>query len=273
MNALTTEIKTRARLLQKLLEARNVAAVRQAIILSRQHHWEMPETWQLKHCMNLAAADAGFHHWEQARIVLGGAAQPGDDMGDMWHGREVNAFVNHWYATHAEAQARLQYDEHSYLLPYRRQFVVVTSHYLQALGVSTEAALWQVIARDLVAGYGTATWLKLAQQRLQHSRTERFNAGWNATQTMLDLESTAQEAQRVMKSFIRNGRLLSIPEQLKKRLVILRWLVAQLQPERRYEEKEINTFLLQFHDDFATLRREFVKNSLMRREDGWYWRV
>jgi hypothetical protein len=46
-----------------------------------------------------------------------------------------------------------------------------------------------------------------------------------------------------------------------------------LQTERRYAEAEINTFLLQFHDDFATLRREFIINALMNREEGQYWRI
>ncbi|MBC3907647.1 DUF2087 domain-containing protein [Undibacterium sp. NL8W] len=90
---------------------------------------------------------------------------------------------------------------------------------------------------------------------------------------MLDLQSTDVEAERVMKSFVKNGRLVSIPEQRKKRLVILRWLVEQLQFERRYVEADINAFLLQFHADFATLRREFIMNGLMERAEGEYWRV
>lgn len=273
MNALTTEIKTRARLLQKLLESGNVAATRQATILSRQRNWELPAVWQLKHCMNLAAADAGFQNWEHARIVFGGEARDGDDMGDFWHGQGVGAFFNHWFASYAQAQEQLQFDEHNYLLPYRRQFFVVTADYIQALGLSTEPALWQAMGRDLVAGYGGASWLALAQQRLKSSRTERFNTTWNSARTMLDLESNEAETQRVMKSFVKEGRLIAIPEQRKKRLVILRWLVGQLQLEKRYQEAEINSFLLQFHEDFATLRREFIVNALMQREDGLYWRL
>ena len=273
MNALTTEIKTRARLLQKLLETRNTAASKRALILSRQRSWEIPESWQLKHCMNLAAADAGFQNWEHARIVLGGEVRPGEDMGDFWHGPEVAVFINHWYASYAEAQQQLRANEAGYLLPYRCQYLVVTGDYLQALGISAAPEFWNVIGHDLVQGYGSASWLNLAQQRLQSSRTERFNANWDATKIMLDLQSTDVEAERVMKSFVKNGRLVSIPEQRKKRLVILRWLVEQLQFERRYVEADINAFLLQFHADFATLRREFIMNGLMERAEGEYWRV
>lgn len=273
MNALTTEIKTRARLLQKLLETRNTAASKRALILSRQRNWEIPDSWQLKHCMNLAAADAGFQNWEHARVVLGGQAQAGDDMGDFWHGAEVTSFFNHWYASYAEAQAQLQANEAAYLLPYRHQYLVVTSDYLEAMGVSAAPEFWGSIGNDMVQGYASASWLSLAQQRLQASRTERFKANWDASQIMLDLQSTEVEAERVMKSFVRDGRLVSIPEQRKKRLVILRWLVGQLQFERRYVEADINSFLLQFHSDFATLRREFIMNGLMERAEGEYWRV
>ena len=144
MNALTTEIKTRARLLLKLLQTNNVAATKHALLLSRQHNWTLPETWQLRHCLNLAAADVGFQHWEHARAVLGGDVQTEDvkpDFGDFWHGKEVSGYTNHWYASYAEAQLQLQADPASYLLPYRLQFIVVKAEYLHALGVSTDAAI------------------------------------------------------------------------------------------------------------------------------------
>ena len=96
---------------------------------------------------------------------------------------------------------------------------------------------------------------------------------WDARQTLLDLESTDAESQRVMQAFIQNNHLTKIPDQRKKRLVILRWLVNQLQTERRYPESEINQFFLQYHEDYATLRREMITNMLMKREDGVYWRL
>ncbi|MFZ6773144.1 DUF2087 domain-containing protein [Undibacterium sp. SXout7W] len=273
MNALTTEIKTRARLLLNLLETGQHAAQKRALILSRQRGWTMPETWQLRHCLNLAAADTGFQHWEHARHVLGAEAAATDDMGDFWHGSEVGGYTNHWYASYADAVRQLQVDPSAYLLPYRRQYVVVRAEYLLALGLSTEEACWQPIAHDLVGGYGSASWLQLAQQRLQSSRTERFHAVWNASQAALEVESTAAEADRVMASFIQDGRLLKIPEQRKKRLVILRWLAAQLQEGRPYPEAELNQFFLQFHEDYATLRREMIANALMQRDKAVYWRI
>ena len=69
------------------------------------------------------------------------------------------------------------------------------------------------------------------------------------------------------------GRLLSIPVQRKKRLAVLRWLVEDFQPGRRYEEAEVNRIIGRRHDDFAALRRYLVDEELMQRRRGVYWRT
>ena len=272
MNALTTEIKTRARLLLKLLQSNNVAARKRALMLSRKQHWELPEEWQLRHCLHLAAADCGFQHWEQAREILGGEAGRDADMGDFWHGPEVGGYTNHWFSVYSEALVQLHAHPEDYLLPYRRQYMVVGIDYIRALGVNPDDAFWKSISHDVVAGYGSVSWLNLAQQRMQATRVERFEKVWDVQQSKLDLQSTANEVERVLKSFLQQGRLIKIPDQRKKRLVILRWLVDQLDATRRYSEGEINSFFLGFHEDYATLRREMIINGLMLREDGVYWR-
>jgi len=69
------------------------------------------------------------------------------------------------------------------------------------------------------------------------------------------------------------GRLLGIPAQRKKRLVILRWLAEEFQPGRRYPEPEVNQVIGRRHLDFATLRRLLVDEELMQRRSGVYWRT
>jgi len=69
------------------------------------------------------------------------------------------------------------------------------------------------------------------------------------------------------------GRLISIPVQRKKRLVILRWLVEDFQPGRRYPEAEVNRIIGRRHPDFAYLRRQLVDEELMQRRSGVYWRT
>ncbi|WP_428718335.1 DUF2087 domain-containing protein [Undibacterium curvum] len=273
MNPLIQEMKTRARLLLKLLQQGHAPACKHALVLSRQQHWTLPECWQLRHSLNLCAAELGFQHWEHALQVLSGKAAPGSDMATLWHGTEVAGLTNLWFSEYAEARQCAEQDASLFLLPYRKQFMLVRSEYLQALGLTADAGVWDGIQRDLVQAYATPAWQQLVLQRLRHTRTERLHQRWNVQQANLDLHSNAQETARVMASFVRDGRLLKIPEQRKKRLVILHWLLAQLDQHRPYPEAELNQFLLQFHEDCATLRREMIMHGLMQRENAVYWCV
>lgn len=78
---------------------------------------------------------------------------------------------------------------------------------------------------------------------------------------------------KVVQSFIVDGKLIEIPAQRKKREVILRHLIEQFAEGRQYSEKEINETLKQYHEDTATLRREFIGSRLMARDKNIYWRI
>jgi len=88
-------------------------------------------------------------------------------------------------------------------------------------------------------------------------------------------ELDMDEAERkVISDYVQNGRLKQIPTKQKKLLVILRWLAGQFEPEKRYTETEVNNILRQYHEDYASLRRELIDFHLLEREsDGnLYWR-
>jgi len=83
-----------------------------------------------------------------------------------------------------------------------------------------------------------------------------------------DLKAEVREdayRQKVLKTFFRHGRLVSIPAQLKKRQIILERLVEEFEPDRDYPEIEVNRILVEFHEDVASLRREFISFKLMKR--------
>jgi hypothetical protein len=77
---------------------------------------------------------------------------------------------------------------------------------------------------------------------------------------------------RVLRTFVANGRITKMPLAEGKRLVILKWVVDQLE-DRRYREKEVSEVLKAFYDDYATLRRELINHRLMKRENGIYWKA
>ena len=70
--------------------------------------------------------------------------------------------------------------------------------------------------------------------------------------------------------FSKDGRLRQIPAQYKKKLIALQYIVEKLEPGVVYSEKEINEFIKRFHEDFATIRREFIMHQFMYRENEQY---
>jgi ArsR family transcriptional regulator, arsenate/arsenite/antimonite-responsive transcriptional repressor len=78
---------------------------------------------------------------------------------------------------------------------------------------------------------------------------------------------------KVLSTFFRQGRLVSIPAQLKKRQIIFEKLVEEFEPDRAYTEREVNHILVDFHDDIATLRRGLLEHHLMRRDSDIFRRL
>lgn len=80
--------------------------------------------------------------------------------------------------------------------------------------------------------------------------------------------------ERVLQNFVDDdGRLKGIPVQHKKLMTVLRWLVEDFQPGRRYTEGEVNRIIGRRHPDFASLRRFLVDEELMQRKRSVYWRT
>jgi biotin operon repressor len=81
---------------------------------------------------------------------------------------------------------------------------------------------------------------------------------------------------KVIADFTRpDGSLKEIPAQRKKLEAILRYVVRDFEPGKRYTEKQVNKTLSRFHADTASLRRALVGAKLMQREGGGgeYWRL
>ena len=87
-------------------------------------------------------------------------------------------------------------------------------------------------------------------------------------------DATEDEA-KVLRSFIRNGRLVSIPTTLGKRKIVLDYLAQEFEPGRRYTERQVNAMLARWHDDVASLRRFLVDEDFLERQGGGgdYWRA
>jgi hypothetical protein len=78
---------------------------------------------------------------------------------------------------------------------------------------------------------------------------------------------------RVLRTYLVDGRLQSIPASRRKRLAVLQYLASVFEPGQRYPEVQVNAILRSWHPDVAALRRYLVDESLLAREAGEYWRI
>ena len=87
-----------------------------------------------------------------------------------------------------------------------------------------------------------------------------------------EVETDAYRA-KVLRTFMRHGRIRQIPSQQKKWLVILERLAEEFEPDREYAEQQVNQILVEFNEDVATLRRDLVDFGFMERQRGVYRKI
>ncbi len=76
---------------------------------------------------------------------------------------------------------------------------------------------------------------------------------------------------KVLRAFFEGGRLLQIPMQEKKRIVVVRYLAETLLEEGHdYPERELNERLAEVNEDYAALRRYLVDHRFMDRSARVY---
>ena len=80
---------------------------------------------------------------------------------------------------------------------------------------------------------------------------------------------------RVLRAFVKDGRLVSIPARERKKRVVYRFLVDQAfpNPDEVVHERDVNMRLALWHPDVATIRRGFVDLGLVHRQGMDYRRA
>jgi len=111
------------------------------------------------------------------------------------------------------------------------------------------------------------------QTKALHAMAKRLLAEESLPDAASGLDVDAYDRRVVADFSRRDGRLKGIPAQRKKREAILRRILVEFQPGKRYTEKQANAILERFHQDTATLRRELIGYGWLQRGGGVYWRV
>jgi DNA-binding HxlR family transcriptional regulator len=85
-----------------------------------------------------------------------------------------------------------------------------------------------------------------------------------------------RQDQKVLKEHTHNGKITSLPNKLKKTVVILRWVATLFGPGKAYTEPEVNAILKEVYAwDYVSLRRDLIVMGYLEREPGGakYWLV
>jgi hypothetical protein len=76
---------------------------------------------------------------------------------------------------------------------------------------------------------------------------------------------------KVLKTFFKKGKLVKLPVQWKKKMIILDEFVKKFKPGKKYREEEINQIIMQSYFDYCTIRRLLIDEGIMKRENQTYW--
>lgn len=129
---------------------------------------------QLKHCQQVIARELGFIDFHHCQRVLLGQAILGDDWGNLFHTKQCDTLLNHWFTGYLAARDFNAQAEDTLLIPYKKQFFVVERQdYCNALNLpiisqKVDSAGESTILRDLVSSYANADWNFFALAMIQH---------------------------------------------------------------------------------------------------------
>ena len=79
-------------------------------------------------------------------------------------------------------------------------------------------------------------------------------------------------SEQIDQFFRADGTLVSIPVKLNKKLAVLRHIAAELSPDAKYPEKQLNEIIAKCHPDTAALRRHMIEYGILERNgESVYW--
>ena len=81
------------------------------------------------------------------------------------------------------------------------------------------------------------------------------------------------ERAKTVGNFIKDGKLVSWPSQLKRQVYVVEEIAKVFEPGVQYSEQQIDGILKEIYEyDHCTLRRYLVDLHLLQRANGTYWR-
>lgn len=114
---------------------------------------------------------------------------------------------------------------------------------------------------------GNTRWYRLEIEAVERLAREVL-AGEGLTSIGDEVEAAAEDAYalKVMQTFMEGDRITQLPRQWRKKMVLVRYVAQQFDPERTYTEPEVRDVIAPIHADHVTLRRLMVDVGWMVRD-------
>ncbi len=130
---------------------------------------------------------------------------------------------------------------------------------------------------------------KLEEAKLIHKRKEQYyvvfhpnlNVFDKSLKELITFENKEKQTQedrisqyktKVINIYFKEGKLIKLPSQHKKRWIILEKIALELEDDKVYTEKEINNKISESFDDYCTIRRYLIDERILNRHKGEYWK-
>ncbi len=94
--------------------------------------------------------------------------------------------------------------------------------------------------------------------------------GFNNPQKQKEEERMDRYIQKVIATFFENGRLIKLPTQHKKRIIVLEVIASTFDKSHDYQEAQVNELITFIYDDYCTIRRLLVDEGFMVRAGDRY---
>lgn len=102
-----------------------------------------PETFKLKHALEIIAHENGFNTWSDLKVFVHGSAE------NAFRQFFKNGYLNKWFRNYEEAKAH-HHLEGGYLLPHKHHFFICEAPYVQSIGLDPRDPDWELIGKDWV---------------------------------------------------------------------------------------------------------------------------
>jgi biotin operon repressor len=79
--------------------------------------------------------------------------------------------------------------------------------------------------------------------------------------------------QKVLKAFFRKDKLLRLPVQRKKMMIVLDEFAGKFKFGIKYSEEAVNEIIMRNYDDYCTIRRLLIEEGIMKRDKHTYWLI